>query len=193
MKRLATGLMAALLCAPAALAQAPVARRPAAPPAAPLASGPSVAQGLSTIRPTVSQRLAAAMNQTRMTVCAAQLQQIVDFLLEGQDGNFTFQPLGPDTNRWPVVVTLESSHPALGRTRLATIIASPGQGCSGMYQQTIYWAEPCDTLKRTTFAGFQSPHPLSREVQVSEANAGLQLYLMPAGAGCVSVKKELFH
>lgn len=152
-----------------------------------------MAQGLSTLRPGVAERVAAAAAQLRMSACASQLQTIVTFLLEGQDGNFTLQPLGPDSNRWPVVVALESSHPANGRTRLATIIVSPGAGCSGFYQQTIWWAEPCSQVKRSLFADFQNPRLLHREVQVSEANAALQLYLMPAGSGCVSVKKELFH
>jgi tetratricopeptide (TPR) repeat protein len=40
---------------------------------------------------------------------------------------------------------------------------------------------------------FGAPHAILRNVQVSELNPGLQLYLTPAGTGCTSVKKELFH
>jgi hypothetical protein len=162
-----------------------------APPSPPFETG--VAQGLSTTRPSASQRLAAAMSQLGMTTCSSRLQQVMDFLLEGQDGDFTVQPLGPDANRWPVVVTLESAHPAHGHTRFAVISASPGMGCSGFYEQTIYWPEPCVELKRRTFSSFGGSHVLYRNVQASELNAGLQLYLIPSGAGCVSVKKELFH
>jgi hypothetical protein len=32
-----------------------------------------------------------------------------------------------------------------------------------------------------------------RDVKVSDDGPALQVYLMPAGAGCVSVKKELFR
>jgi hypothetical protein len=40
---------------------------------------------------------------------------------------------------------------------------------------------PCDKLKASVFAAFGAPHTLLRNVQVSELNAGLQLYLTPAG------------
>lgn len=184
---------AATLVAAPASAQSPARAQRAASPVQSAAPTGGVAQGLSTARPGVSQRVAAAIAQLRMGACSGRLQTIVDFLVEGQDGAFTVQPLGPDSNRWPVVVTLETAHPAQGRTRLDTIIVSPGPSCSGFYQQTIWWAEPCAELKRTTFAAFQNAKPLYREVQVSEANAGLQLYLTAVGSGCMSVKKELFH
>ena len=57
----------------------------------------------------------------------------------------------------------------------------------------IYWDMPCPKLKASVFAAFGAPRTLLRNVQVSELNAGLQLYLTPAGTGCVSMKKELFH
>ncbi len=185
------GAAAALACALQAHS-APARGRPAPPAGTPTPAG-AVAEGMSTAGGAPSQRLAAAMSQIHLTVCAQTIHQAAEFLFEGQPANFTLQPLGPDPDRWPVVVTMESAHPTLGRTRLSTIIAAPGPTCAGMYEQTIYWAQPCAELKRTTFAAFQSAHVLLRDVQVSEANAALQLYLMPGGPGCVSVKKELFH
>lgn len=103
------------------------------------------------------------------------------------------QPLGPDANRWPTVIVIEGAHQTMGRTRLSTLMVSPGPTSSGLYEQLIYWDMPCAKLKSTVFAGFGAPHVLLRNVQVGELNPGLQLYLTPAGAGCISVKKELFH
>ncbi len=152
-----------------------------------------VAQGLSTTGGTTTQRLAASLNQIHANVCGPAIQQVAAFLLEGQEANFTIQPLGPNADSWPMVVVMESAHPSVGHTRFSTIVAAPNGGCSGMYEQTIYWAEPCTQLKKTVFAAFQGAHMILKDVQASEANAGLQLYLMPGGAGCVSVKKELFR
>ena len=90
-------------------------------------------------------------------------------------------------------IVIEGAHATMGRTRLSTLTVSPGPSCSGFYEQVIYWDVPCDKLKATVFASFGSPHVILHNVQVSELNAGLQLYLMPSGAGCTSVKKEMFH
>ena len=157
----------------------------------------SVAGGFRSAQaPTPVQRLNAAVQQLGIRACAPVFAQAGGFLFEDGRAEFVVQPLGPDVNRWPSVVTAESSHPggtprAPRQTRLTTLIVAPAGSCSGLYQQVIYWPEPCTTLKTRVFAGFGAERPLLANVRQSEANPGLQLYLMPAGAGCVSVKKEL--
>ena len=120
------------------------------------------------------------------------ISQAAAFLFDKGDVQFVVQPLGPDTNRWPTVVTSEGASGDKQQTRLSTLIVAPAGTCSGLYQQVIYWPEPCAAVKARIFADFKGEKPFLRNVRVSEANPGLQLYLMPAGtAGCVSVKKEL--
>ena len=169
-----------------------MAQRPLAPAHAPAAAG-GVAGSMGGAAQTPSQRLAAALAQIGLTTCAAAAQRAADFLFEDGEANFTVQPLGADANRWPTVIVIEGAHPAMGRTRLSTLTVSPGPTCSGLYEQVIYWDMPCAKLKASVFSGFSAPRTLLRNVEVSELNPGLQLYLTPAGAGCISVKKELFH
>ena len=142
------------------------------------------------------QRLMTAVGQLRLTSCAPVFQQAGGFLFENADVQFVVQPLGPDTNRWPTVVTAEGSYPMKtatpNQTRLTTLVVAPAGTCSGLYQQVIYWPEPCPALKARVFGAFTNDRPLLARVRQSEASPGLQLYLMPAGpSGCVSVKKEL--
>ena len=137
-------------------------------------------------------RLNAALKQINLGACAPVVSQAAQFLFDTGDVNFVVQPLGPDVNRWPLVVTSEGNNGAKGQTRLSTLIVAPAGSCSGLYQQVVYWPEPCAAVKARIFADFKSEKLFLRNVKVSEANPGLQLYLMPAGAaGCVSVKKEL--
>ena len=161
------------------------------------APAPGVAGGFrSNSGPSAIQRLNAALGQIRLTTCASVFQQAGAFVFESGEANFTVQPLGPDANRWPTVVTIESNHPATTttktpQTRLTTLVVAPAGTCSGLYTQVIYWPEACAALKARVFAGFGPERPLLARVMLSEANPGLQLYLTPAGPGCVSVKKEL--
>ena len=158
------------------------------------AQNAGVAQGMSTGASSAEDRLDAALHQIGMTQCSGVVSRAARFLFEDGEANFTVQPLGPDANRWPTVIMIEGSHKAAGATRLTSLTVSPGAaGCAGFYEQVISWPTPCDQLKATTFASFQNPKVILRNVKVSELGPGLQLYLMPSSAGCVSVKKELFH
>jgi hypothetical protein len=179
---------AALFLAAAIGVPAWAAHRPAA-----AAAPNAVAAAMGPVVQPPAQRLAQALTQIGLTACAAPVMQAGSFLFENGEANFTIQPLGPDANRWPTVVMIEGAHATMGKTRLSTLTIAPGAGCSGFYQQVIYWPQACPELKRTVFAPFTSTRVLLRNVQISELNAGVQLYLMPAGTGCVSVKKELFH
>ncbi|HEY5107395.1 MAG TPA: hypothetical protein VII73_11595, partial [Caulobacteraceae bacterium] len=161
----------------------------AAAPAPPLIAQSSVALGMNADGP--SQEAARAMNQMHLTVCRAQVQKALDFIFEGQPAKFIAQPLGPDSDRWPTVFVIESGDPAGGHSRLSTLMVSPN--CAGMYEQVIYWNAPCTTIKATVFAAYGGEHRMLRDVAVSESGPALQIYLTTAGAGCLSVKKELFR
>ena len=149
----------------------------------------SAAEGMTTNSP--GQEVLLAMQQMHLTACAQRVQQAMNFLFEGQPARFVAQPLGPDSDRWPTVFVVESADPAGGHTRLSTLTISPG--CAGMYEQVIYWSEPCAAVKSSVCGKFAGEHVMLRDVKVSDDGPALQVYLTPAGAGCVSVKKELFR
>lgn len=151
-----------------------------------------VAGNIGSMPGSTEQRLADALSSIGMTRCTTRAVQVGRFLMEGSEANFTVQPLGPNGDMWPTVITMESSHEANGTTRLSTISISPN--CAGFYQQTIHWAQPCAVLRSGTFSAFTGTRRLLANVTVSELDVATQLYLMPAGPqGCVSVKKELFR
>ena len=151
-----------------------------------------VAGNIGSMPGSTEQRLADSLNSIGMTRCTTRAVQVGRFLIEGSDANFIVQPLGPNGDMWPTVITMESSHPSNGTTRLSMISISPN--CAGFYQQTIYWNQPCAVLRSGTFAAFTGTRRLLANVTFGELDAATQLYLLPAGPqGCVSVKKELFR
>jgi hypothetical protein len=91
------------------------------------------------------------------------------------------------------MLTLESSHATLGTTRYATVVVVPSESCSGYYEQSIFWPTACASVKATNFANFPQSRPLLRNIQASAASPSVSLLLMPAGTGCVSMKKEIFR
>ena len=162
----------------------------ARPPAAARTADSAVSRGMGDAS-TPSRQLLEALQQIHLTQCAGRVQQATNFLFEGQPARFIVQPLGPDADRWPTVIIVESADPAGGRTRLSTLMVAPN--CSGMYEQVIYWPQSCSAVRASVFANFTGDHILLRDVTVIDAGPALQVYLTPAGSGCVSIKKELFH
>ena len=138
-----------------------------------------------------ADRVRNSLARAGITICAPMIAQAAQFLFEDGEGNFTIQPLGRDVNRSPVVLTMESAHASMGRTRLTVVTIAPAGTCSGSYEQIITWSQTCDVLKKTVFAPFKDEKLLYQSVRQSELSAGVQLYLMPSGTGCVSIKKEL--
>jgi hypothetical protein len=182
--RVAVALALAVGAATPSIRAVAQAARPAHP-----AADASAAAGMSDNGP--GQEVLVAMQQMHLTACAQRVQQAMTFLFDGQPAKFVAQPLGPDSDRWPTVFMIESADPSGGHTRLSTLTIAPD--CAGLYEQVIAWSEPCSAIKTSVFAKFTGEHPLMRDVKVSDDGPALQVYLMPAGAGCVSVKKELFR
>ncbi len=154
-----------------------------------LAQHSDVARGLDDVTP--SQKVIQALQAMHMVDCAATVQRITDFLFEGQDANFVAQPLGPDNVRWPTVFAIESADPAGGHTRFALLMIAGN--CSGMYEQTLYWPNPCPVVKASVFARYTDEHPLLRDFKASADGPAREVFLTPAGPGCISIQKELFH
>jgi hypothetical protein len=138
-----------------------------------------------------SHELLVDLQKMHLTTCAASVQQAMTFLFEGTHARFIAQPLGSDSDRWPAVFVVESQPPTGGHTHLSTLMIAPN--CSGMYEQVVYWSDPCDVVKSSVFAKFTGDQVLLKDVRVSSSGPALNVYLMPAGPGCVSVKKELFR
>ena len=183
------GRVALLLVAIAAIAAVKKPTPHATAAAPPLIAQSAVALGMNADGP--SQEAARAMQQVHLTACRAQVQKAMDFIFEGQAAKFIAQPLGPDADRWPTVFVIESADPAGGHTRLSTLMVAPG--CAGMYEQVIYWSQPCAAIRRSVFAAYTGDRTLLRDVTVSDSGVALQVYLTAAGTGCLSVKKELFR
>ena len=113
------------------------------------------------------------------------------FLFDGQPARFIAEPLGADFDRWPAVFVIETAAPNGGHSRFSTLMISPG--CAGMYEQVIYWSQPCATVRSTVFGKFTGDRVLLKDVHIGADGPALEVYLTAAGAGCLSVKKELFR
>jgi hypothetical protein len=64
-------------------------------------------------------------------------------------------------------------------------------GCDGGYDDVRYWAKSCDQLVMEEMRGMGALRQLGPDIGTLVAGPNQHVYLMAAGQGCVSIRKEL--
>ena len=122
--------------------------------------------------------------------CLSRIDQVASFLSSGaQTGAMVFAPPVEADNRLSSVA-LE----VLGNNGLSYIDTSYAPnvaGCDAMYQTVTYWTNSCDEVARVAFPNFKKSTPLRQHIAMLDGGPSAKVFLMPAGAGCVSIKKEV--
>ena len=126
--------------------------------------------------------------------CAGRIGQFTDFLLAGsQAGAQMFaspNPAAADKS----IASLSMEIQAGGVLSYASASFAPdaetGQ-CSGVYDAVVYWPKSCADVYRDTFPTYRPIAALRQSITTLDGGATVRAYLMPAGAGCVSIKKEV--
>lgn len=137
----------------------------------------------------LAARLDGALLSLRITTCAPRIKQVVLSLAANQPADFIFEPMSTNTNTAPNVITMESGFNET--SRLTIIHVNPD--CGGTYEQTIHWQESCRDVKNNSFPRFVPDRMIQKNISSYRTGNNLQLSLIPAGNGCVSVKKEMFR
>jgi len=127
-----------------------------------------------------------------MTSCAGRINQVTNFLLAGSQGSgaMVFLPdANPDTHLFSASIEI----PLGNQSAYASVSFAPIQagGCDGMYETVVYWPQNCAQVAERQFGAFQKANALAKTIAVRESGATVKVFLMPAGAGCVSIKKEV--
>jgi hypothetical protein len=64
-------------------------------------------------------------------------------------------------------------------------------GCDASFETVSYWQNNCETVAKTQFAEAKNNGALRQSIMVLTAGSTLQVFLMPAGHGCVAIKKQI--
>lgn len=153
-------------------------------PKKPVAKPPAV--DVTQMNPT-----ARAAAQRGVKSCLSRIDQISGFLGQAAEtGVFLFNPAKDADKR-----LFSTSMEVLSQNSLAYVSASyaPGgtDGCGASYEAVTWWPSNCNDVAAKAFPALRFAAPLLRNVQVLEGDATLRVFLMPAGTGCVSIKKEV--
>ena len=139
-----------------------------------------------------ANNITQALFNAGAVTCAPRVNQITNFLIAGGEvGTFLFVP-PKDVDRAMISASMEIQAP---NTPLAYASASfsPGTavGCGGMYETVVYWNAACNAVASQIFKDGKVAGPLMKSITILEISPSGRVFLMPAGQGCVSIKKEV--
>lgn len=135
--------------------------------------------------------LAAA--QQGVLACSARINQVANFLGvdEKSSAMLILAPAQQD-QRFASVV-LEMPSPSTGSSAYVSAMFAPNQanGCGAGYESVAYWPKSCNEVGRQNFSSLKTLGRLKTDITVLDGGSQLKVFLLPAGTGCVSIKKEV--
>jgi hypothetical protein len=126
--------------------------------------------------------------------CADRIYQVSDFLTTGlKTGAIFFSPPS-DPDKRLVSFSLGLETPG-GKAAYASESFAPNQanGCGSLYESVVYWEAGCPDVAKRQFPGFKNSKTVISNLIMLDGGTGVKVFLMPAGSGCVAIKKEVLN
>ncbi len=169
----------------------PVARAADVPPPVPPAAVPAPPQpprGNPDVNP-----ITKAFVQEGVLACSGRINQVSNFLTGGATpvGAHLF-PLKGAPDQSLVTASLELNFAESQQTSYAGMSFAPNGagGCTAAYEAVSYWPASCDNVASKQFGTMKRAGAIRKNIAVLDGGAA-RVFLMPAGSGCVSIKKEV--
>jgi hypothetical protein len=125
--------------------------------------------------------------------CAGRINQVTNFLVAGTNNAGYITDISKNNpNQRMTSVSMEI--PLKDSSAYAAASFAPAQAnyCEGIYETVVYWPQRCTEVAEKNFAAFKKAGALSKRVYMRDGGA-VKVFFMPAGTGCVVIKKELIR
>ena len=154
---------------------------------------PAPAREAQPVNPDVNPVTQAAVKAGILS-CAGRINQVMNFVtLGGQSSSLLFLP-GSQQDQRLFSVSLgwerQGDPPAYAST---TFAPNQANGCGALYETVMYWDGTCEALASRQFRGLKHASVLRGNIIVLDGGIAMKVFLMPAGQGCISIKKEVMQ
>lgn len=183
---------ALLLATTPALANEP---KPAAKPAGKSASAPAKpkapsAQGAVNAKPL--NPIAQQVGKMGVNTCLPRIDQVTRYFSNSATlGAFAFPP-HPDADKHVFSLSMEVINPnAVGY--VSSSFSPTADGCDAVYDAVTYWSVSCKETAAKAFPNIKAVGVVKQDLLVLDGGPKMRVFLMPAGHGCVAIKKEILN
>lgn len=167
----------------------------AAEKSGPASTAPTKSEAQPEQRPNPSAKgVTESASKAGVKACADRIYRVTDFLTKGlKSGAVLFTPPSESDKRL-ISVSLGLETPG-GKTAYASESFAPNgiNGCSNVYETVAYWEGSCLDVAKKQFPNLKKANALVNNLTMLDGGNSVKVFLMPAGTGCVAIKKEVLH
>lgn len=123
--------------------------------------------------------------------CKKRIEDVTGaFAKSGSAGAFLFTPQ-QDANGHVFSTSMEIVTPTSIGYVSANFSPAGRFGCDASYDAVTYWNVSCAQTAALAFPKIKPAGYIKQAIQILDGGPNLRVFLMPAGQGCVAVKKEV--
>ena len=157
-----------------------------------------VAVATNKVKPTASASasgtIAQAAHKSGVIKCANRVEQHENFFAQQNNAVGALMFIAPkDANNRLFSLSSEIVEQNESAYVSSTYAPAGKDDCSASYDMVKYWQSSCQDVANKIFPQFGNPLTLKRQITALGKDANVKIFLMPAGEGCVSIKKEIVY
>ena len=156
------------------------------------------AQPATTAKPPVPDpgplnSVAQAAKKAGVSDCLARINQISTFLTNGSQQSGASLLLSPQApNDHISSLSFEIKAPQV-LSYASADFAPTVSGCGASYEAVTHWQNSCKDVATKGYEQLKYIGAIQSNILVLEGGPQLKVFLMPAGKGCVAIKKEIVY
>jgi hypothetical protein len=156
---------------------------------------PDTSQNPAVLMPSAVHPITEVAVKAGILSCASRINQVSNFLTADKQGTGIYlfiPPSIPDQSIFSVSMEVLGINAS---TAYASESFAPNQagGCSALYEEVIYLPMSCNDAATKYFSGMKRERELLKNITVLVGPPTVRVFLMPAGSGCVVIKKEVIR
>jgi len=156
---------------------------------------PDTSQNPAVLMPSAVHPITEVAVKAGILSCASRINQVSNFLTADKQGTGIYlfiPPSIPDQSIFSISMEVLGSNAS---TAYASESFAPNQagGCGALYEEVIYLPMSCNDAAKKYFSGMKRERELLKNITVLVGSPTVRVFLMPAGSGCVVIKKEVIR
>jgi hypothetical protein len=137
--------------------------------------------------------VAQAAQKAGVSDCLGRINQVSNFLTAGaqQSGaSLSVSPQAPNEHTASIAFEIKSPQVL---SYASADFAPLASGCGGTYEAVTHWQNSCKDVASKGYAQLKFIGIIQSSILVLEGGPQLRVFLLPAGTGCVAIKKEVVY
>jgi len=137
--------------------------------------------------------VAQAAQKAGISDCLGRINQVSNFLTAGSQQSGASLSVSPQApNEHTASIAFEIKSPQV-LSYASADFAPLANGCGGTYEAVTHWQNSCKDVASKGYAQLKFIGVIQSSILVLEGGPQLRVFLMPAGTGCVAIKKEVVY